>query len=169
MTNRLTKLDTINQSISPWNWNQLSPYPIRKMDADMSSTPRRGDFWRADRTSLPAPNPPLPFAGRIGANQQFSLDKNNCTNRDILEKYPDAAPLIPVRDSLSLKGFLQFPIWRAAAVEGVGICRPTVFTICNLTCFLTIIIRNLLVSLSNSSLSHRTCRNDDVSSLIFLP
>lgn len=78
------------------------------------------NFWRADSSDLPAPNPPVPFAGRIGANQQFSLDKNNCTDREILKKYPDAAPWVPLRDALSLRGFRQLEIWKAAIVEGIG-------------------------------------------------
>lgn len=63
----------------------------------------------------------MPFAGRIGANQEFSLDRNNCTDVELLEKHPDAAPWVPLRDSLSLAQFLEIGLWKAAVVEGLGL------------------------------------------------
>ncbi|CAG8094754.1 unnamed protein product [Penicillium olsonii] len=86
-------------------------------------------FWKSegDRKVLPAPTTIVPFAGRIGANQEFSLDKNNCTQIELLQKFPDAAPWIPLRDALSLRHFLQPELWKAATIEAVGPCAR----ICN--------------------------------------
>lgn len=77
-------------------------------------------FSRGEPDTLPAPVASIPFAGRLGANQQFSLDKNNCSDKELLKKHPDAAPLVPFKDSLSLKQFLEIGLWKAAAVEGIG-------------------------------------------------
>ncbi|CAG7942800.1 unnamed protein product [Penicillium salamii] len=79
-------------------------------------------FWKSesDRKVLPAPTTIVPFAGRIGANQEFSLDKTNCAQVEILQKFPDAAPWIPLRDALSLQHFLQPELWKAATIEAVG-------------------------------------------------
>ncbi|KAE8408656.1 aquaporin-like protein [Aspergillus pseudonomiae] len=87
------------------------------------------NFWHSEPETLPTPKEPPPFAGRIGANQQFSLEKNNCTDTAILEKYPDAAPWVPWRNSLSPKQFLELGLWKAAAIEGVGTCLLVYLTI----------------------------------------
>lgn len=78
------------------------------------------NFWRNGSEALPSTKAPIPFAGRIGANQEFAIDQNRCTNTELLEKYPDAAPLVPLRDLLSLKQFLEPELWKAAAIEGIG-------------------------------------------------
>ncbi|KAJ5295570.1 hypothetical protein N7508_010391 [Penicillium antarcticum] len=81
-------------------------------------------FWRSERdaVALPSPTNIVPFAGRIGANQEFSVDaKNNCTQIELLQKFPDAAPWIPLRDALSLRHILQPELWKAATIEAVGV------------------------------------------------
>lgn len=127
------------------------------------------NFWRGDPGSLPAPNQPVPFAGRVGANQQFSLDKDNCTDRAILEKYPDAAPWLPLRDSLSLKGFRGVEIWKSAFVEGIGMFESIGHILLRDWSDFFIATSDLLGSIFNSSFPHRACRNDAVSSPISLP
>lgn len=79
-------------------------------------------FWRSkhDAERLPSAAIAVPFAGRIGANQEFSLNKDNCAHLEILQKFPDAAPWIPLRDALSLRHILQPTLWKAACVEAVG-------------------------------------------------
>ncbi|CAG8897255.1 unnamed protein product [Penicillium egyptiacum] len=79
-------------------------------------------FWRSghDAEALPSPTTIVPFAGRIGANQEFSVDKNNCTQIELLQKFPDAAPWIPLKDALSLRHILQVELWKAAAIEAIG-------------------------------------------------
>ncbi|KAJ5208073.1 hypothetical protein N7449_002452 [Penicillium cf. viridicatum] len=83
-------------------------------------------FWRSghDTEELPSPTTIVPFAGRIGANQEFVVDKNNCTQIELLQKFPDAAPWIPLKDALSLRHILQIELWKAAAVEAIelGTC-----------------------------------------------
>ncbi|KAI9373034.1 aquaporin-like protein [Aspergillus egyptiacus] len=83
----------------------------------MPSVLPHASFWRTDRDSLPAPSKVIPFAGRLGANQEFSLDEDNCTQREILQSFPDAAPLIPWRDWLSPRHFLQPELWKAGIIE----------------------------------------------------
>ncbi|KAF4762396.1 hypothetical protein HAV15_006860 [Penicillium sp. str.  len=80
-------------------------------------------FWRSghDAEELPSPTTVVPFAGRIGANQEFAMDKNNCTQIELLQKFPDAAPWIPLKDAISLRHILQVELWKAAGVEAIGL------------------------------------------------
>ena len=88
----------------------------------MPSISPQANFWRSDdHGTLPAPTATVPFAGRIGANQEFSVDKNNCAQIEFLQRIPDASPWIPLRNSLSLKQVLQPELWKAAAVEAIGL------------------------------------------------
>lgn len=52
--------------------------------------------------------------------KEFSVDEDNSDQRELLKKLPDAAPWIPIRDSLSLKQFLQLHIWKGAIIEAIG-------------------------------------------------
>ncbi|KAJ6094495.1 hypothetical protein N7467_002008 [Penicillium canescens] len=91
----------------------------------MSSMLPHAKFWRSegDAVVLPSPTTIVPFAGRIGANQEFSVDKTNCTQIELLKKFPDAAPWISLRDALSLRHILQRELWKAATIEAVGPTR----------------------------------------------
>ncbi|KAK8147818.1 hypothetical protein G3M48_000991 [Beauveria asiatica] len=95
----------------------------------MTSTLPRAKFYRSASDALRLPQAPDPFAGRIGANQQFSLDRSNSTDKEALEKCPDAAPWIPIRDTFSFEQFLEKGLWRAAVVEGLGTCLLVYLTI----------------------------------------
>ncbi|KAL2830709.1 aquaporin-like protein [Aspergillus pseudoustus] len=95
--------------------------------------PHAGSLWHSGRDTLPEKSPIIPFAGRVGANQEFTLGKNSCARAEILQKFPDAAPWIPVRDAVSLKGFLQIELWKAATVEAIASCL-----LVYLTCFVAI-------------------------------
>ncbi|CAG7962071.1 unnamed protein product [Penicillium nalgiovense] len=64
-----------------------------------------------------------PFAGRIGANQEFSVSP--LEEADLLRKSPDAAPLVPWSQMICPNQFIQLNIWKAAFVEGVGIQLAT--------------------------------------------
>ncbi|CEL07054.1 hypothetical protein ASPCAL10219 [Aspergillus calidoustus] len=91
-------------------------------------------LWHSGSVTLPEKSPVIPFAGRVGANQEFTLgEKNSCARAEILQKFPDAAPWIPVRDALSLNGFLQIELWKAAAMEAFASCL-----LIYLTCFAAI-------------------------------
>ncbi|KAL4863574.1 hypothetical protein BDV12DRAFT_177325 [Aspergillus spectabilis] len=88
----------------------------------MSSILPTSNFWRSDRHKLSGSSGVVPFAGRIGANQEFSIDTDSSSQKELLEKVPDAAPYIPVRDALSLRPILQVDLWKAATVEAIGSC-----------------------------------------------
>lgn len=60
------------------------------------------------------------FAGRIGGNQDFVVDRSDPHNAELLKKVPDAAPLTHFRDAFDLYGFVDTSIWKHAFVEGVG-------------------------------------------------
>ncbi|KAF7553700.1 hypothetical protein G7Z17_g3468 [Cylindrodendrum hubeiense] len=60
-----------------------------------------------------------PFAGRIGANQSFTIDPNS-DNDSVLEKEPDAAPLMPIMELMDLRPLLHVNLWKAAFIEGIG-------------------------------------------------
>ncbi|KAL5360661.1 aquaporin-like protein [Aspergillus floccosus] len=62
----------------------------------------------------------ISFAGRVGGNQEFVLQRDNAEDAAILEKIPDAAPLVPFRDLFDLGGFVEIELWKAAVVEGFG-------------------------------------------------
>lgn len=88
---------------------------------NMSPALHQASFWRSEADDTSAePKEPTPFAGRIGANQEFSLDRNNCRDIALLQRHPDAAPWVPWKDSLSLKQLFELELWKAAAVEGLG-------------------------------------------------
>ncbi|OJI98018.1 hypothetical protein ASPVEDRAFT_441046 [Aspergillus versicolor CBS 583.65] len=95
----------------------------------MPSTIPHASFWRSDRDTVPSAKAPTPFAGRLGANQEFSLSRSHCTDRELLEKTPDAAPWVPLRDALSVTQFSQIELWKAAVVEGLGTCLLVYLTI----------------------------------------
>ena len=66
--------------------------------------------------------PSLPFAGRIGGNQDFTVDRSDPSgsNADLIKKTPDAAPLLTLRDALDLNGFRQLIVWKSAIIEFWG-------------------------------------------------
>lgn len=87
----------------------------------------------------------LPFAGRIGGNQEFTASDNSEKGREILKNQPDAvcylmtnlqttkqhiidtsgpqkAPLYSLRDSLHPSGFLVYDNYRMGVIEGLGTC-----------------------------------------------
>jgi hypothetical protein len=61
-----------------------------------------------------------PFAGQIGANQSNVLDPDQQDNSAILEKTPDAAPLLSLQSILSLRPFSDLNLWRSALAEFFG-------------------------------------------------
>lgn len=60
------------------------------------------------------------YAGRIGGNQEYILDRDDPDNRSLLEQNPDAAPMIPWRQLLDLRGLKNLSLWKQAFVEGIG-------------------------------------------------
>lgn len=60
------------------------------------------------------------FAGRLGGNQAFIVDRNDPDNASLLERTPDAAPMIPLKDMLDPRGFRNITLWKQALIEGLG-------------------------------------------------
>ena len=63
---------------------------------------------------------PLPYAGRLGGNQEFVLDPSDPDTQGLLNKVPDAAPWMSYRSTFSFAGFKQPEIWKPALIEGIG-------------------------------------------------
>jgi len=61
-----------------------------------------------------------PFAGRLGGNQAFVLDRDRASNAEILQNVPDAAPGMTLAEQFDLRPFRSIALWKAAAVEGMG-------------------------------------------------
>ncbi|CAI6090616.1 unnamed protein product [Clonostachys chloroleuca] len=59
-----------------------------------------------------------PFIGRLGGNG-VALSREP-SNEAFLEKVPDAAPLMSLRDIFNPKPFLTVSLWKSALMEGVG-------------------------------------------------
>ena len=62
----------------------------------------------------------LPYAGRIGGNVEFILDRNDPANARTLEQTPDAAPFVSPKDAFDLRGFKDLDLYRAGIIEGFG-------------------------------------------------
>lgn len=62
----------------------------------------------------------LPFAGRLGGNQGYALDRSDSNNDEILKQLPDAALSMTLREQLDLHGFTSLSLWKAAVLEGMG-------------------------------------------------
>ena len=71
----------------------------------------------------------IQFAGRIGGNQSFVLDRSDPLNAALLARVPDAAPYMSIRQQLSIHGFLEPDLWRAALIEGIATMLLTYITI----------------------------------------
>lgn len=61
-----------------------------------------------------------PFAGRLGGNQDFIVDRNDPKNLEVLEQVPDAAPCMTLGEIFDLKGFESLDLWKFAMLECVG-------------------------------------------------
>lgn len=61
-----------------------------------------------------------PFAGRLGGNQSYVVDRSNPENADLLKKVPDAAPNLNFKEAFDWRGFTELDLYKAAVIEGVG-------------------------------------------------
>jgi glycerol uptake facilitator-like aquaporin len=71
----------------------------------------------------------LQFAGRVGGNQEFVVDRKDPKNALLLERMPDAAPYMTVHEQFEMRGFLELELWKAALMEGWGTMMVTYLTI----------------------------------------
>lgn len=60
------------------------------------------------------------FAGRIGGNQAFIVDRNEDPNSATLVDQPDAAPGMSFKEQFDCRPFRSLGLWKAAVIEGVG-------------------------------------------------
>ena len=77
--------------------------------------------------------PVTPFAGRLGGNQEFIVNRYDPDNAALIEQIPDAAPLIPLKHIVDLRGFREKELWKAAVVEGIGLFSPALLVLRVLT------------------------------------
>ena len=61
-----------------------------------------------------------PFAGRLGGNQEYVVDRSNPENADLLKLVPDAAPNLNFKEAFDLRGFSELNLYKQAVIEGVG-------------------------------------------------
>jgi glycerol uptake facilitator-like aquaporin len=72
----------------------------------------------------------IQFAGRLGGNQSFVLDRSDPLNAALLARVPDAAPYMSISSQLSPHGFFEPDLWRAAFLEGIAtllLCYLTIY------------------------------------------
>ncbi len=61
-----------------------------------------------------------PFAGRLGGNQEFTLDRDDPENVELLKRTPDAAPNLTLKEAFDLNGFRQIGLYKASLIEFTG-------------------------------------------------
>ncbi|KAE8374005.1 aquaporin-like protein [Aspergillus bertholletiae] len=67
------------------------------------------------------PTPAIaPFAGRLGGNQDFVVDRSDPRNDKVLEKVPDAAPWMTLSEIVDLRGFGSLDLWKFACLECIA-------------------------------------------------
>ena len=57
------------------------------------------------------------FAGRIGGNQAFIVDRHDGSNTALLRNEPDAAPGMSLKEQLDIRPFRAVGLWKAAMVS----------------------------------------------------
>ena len=61
-----------------------------------------------------------PFAGRLGGNLTFALDRSDPENASLLARVPDAAPNLSFRQSFDMRGFAEPILYKAGVIELFG-------------------------------------------------
>ena len=62
----------------------------------------------------------MPFAGRVGGNQAFILDRDVASNAAVLQDVPDTVPGMTLAEQFDLRPLRNIGLWKAAALEGMG-------------------------------------------------
>jgi hypothetical protein len=98
--------------------------PNGPLPAGCVSRSRNGFDSTADHTEYDPHAPLKPtqllFAGRLGGNQEFIINRNDPAQAALLQKTPDAAPFMSLAQTFDLRGFREVDLWKAAFIEGVG-------------------------------------------------
>lgn len=58
-----------------------------------------------------------PYAGRLGASQNFSIAGTTAQKQDLLQKVPDAAPYLSLKEALNMRPLLDIELWKQAFIE----------------------------------------------------
>jgi hypothetical protein len=112
-------MTSLERSTGTTKENSLAP--IRHITCDTASTASCKSCTEMGEELRPAVQV---YAGRLGGNQAFILDRNDPDNKDLLDRNPDAAPDIPWRQMFDLRGFRELTLWKQAFVEGIGTLLP---------------------------------------------
>ncbi|RAL08714.1 MIP transporter [Aspergillus homomorphus CBS 101889] len=91
--------------------------PEYEQDETLATTPGSQHAHTHGHALEPATTP---FAGRIGGNQDFVLDRSDPKNIDVLHRVPDAAPCMTLPEIFDLRGFLAPELWKFAMLECVA-------------------------------------------------
>src|ERR1700744_3691123 len=93
----------------------------------MDKTPSRQDVERAslgpdDHAQAPRPSHlhrsyTAPFAGRLGGNQAFIIDRDDASSVAVLQDVPDASPEMALAEQFDLGPFRSGRLWKAAVME----------------------------------------------------
>lgn len=84
-----------------------------KLDPTGRSDEQSEEFIRMRTT-------PLPYAGRLGGNQEFIVDPSDPDAQSLLERVPDASPWMSYGAIFSPRGFKEASLWKTAFGEGVA-------------------------------------------------
>lgn len=63
-----------------------------------------------------------PFAGRIGGNQEFTLNPSDASFDSTVKRVPDAGTTFTWKQSFSVHAFTDLELWKESICEGVGTC-----------------------------------------------
>jgi hypothetical protein len=63
-----------------------------------------------------------PFAGRLGGNQAFIVDRDDASSAVVLQDVPDASPGMTLAEQFDLGPLRSVRLWKAAVLEGMGTC-----------------------------------------------
>lgn len=119
------KNEPVGESSQQRQQHSFSPFAIGLCKVQGTSEGQGRPRQSVENTEAGTPNrlykpSTHPFAGRIGGNQEFVVDKDHEDCDKILSKSPDAAPGMSLSEQLSLTGFTHLPLWKAAVMEGMG-------------------------------------------------
>ena len=93
---------------------------LTRLNGSMASKEQH-DLNMASTSAQPTLQPAqLDFAGRIGGNQEFIVDRHDPKHAALLARTPDAAPYMSLRESFDLRGFTEIELWKGAFAEGIG-------------------------------------------------
>ena len=107
----------------PANGRLSTGLSLRKTDRSFSIPDREYD----DHAPLTLKPTQLLFAGRLGGNQEFIINRHDPAQAALLQKTPDAAPFMSLTQTFDLRGLRDLDLWKAAFVEGIGECFVSFF------------------------------------------